>query len=195
MPKTSRLATYLSSTLQLPHSNFSLPIGQLYKNDWVVASRARGHYAWQDSHGRLKRPFNRPFVLHDGPPYANGELHVGHALNKIIKDFMCRWEVSQGRRVIFKPGFDCHGLPIELKAISNLGITRFEKNQANYARLRESADQLATSTIAEQTSTFEKWGIMTDFSQSYRTKDGSYEVQQLRVFSAMVQKGNFDTQL
>ena len=186
MPKPSRLAAYMSSTIQLPHSAFSIPVGPLYKNDHVIASRARGHYDWQNS----CRLFDQPFVLHDGPPYANGELHVGHALNKIIKDFICRWEVSQGRSVSFKPGFDCHGLPIELKAIDNLGIGRLEKNQVNYARLRDSADQLAMSTIQDQTKTFEKWGIMANFRDSYRTKDTSYEVQQLRVFGAMVQKGN-----
>ena len=64
------------------------------------------------------------FVLHDGPPYANGDLHIGHALNKLLKDFINRYQIMLGKRVSFVPGWDCHGLPIELKVLQGLKVRR-----------------------------------------------------------------------
>ena len=98
--------------MRLPRSGFS-PVQQRLPEQ-VIKQCTDDHYAWQST----ARPAENTFVLHDGPPYANGPLHIGHALNKITKDIICRFQVTQGRRVSFVPGWDCHGLPIELKALT-----------------------------------------------------------------------------
>lgn len=111
-----------SDTLALPRSQF--PARPSPEQTETYRKRcADDLYAWQRAHrsaaveteGGGKKDNN--FVLHDGPPYANGAVHVGHALNKVLKDLMLRWELSQGKRVQYRPGWDCHGLPIELKAL------------------------------------------------------------------------------
>src|SRR5436189_1900113 len=112
MPELSRLLSRSwSSTLKLPKSTFPARVSPEDRTKYLHRC-TDDLYTWQ----RRERPADRPFVLHDGPPYANGDLHVGHALNKILKDIICRVQVGAGRRVDYVPGWDCHGLPIELKA-------------------------------------------------------------------------------
>ncbi|MGH0155065.1 UNVERIFIED_CONTAM: hypothetical protein FKN15_051403 [Acipenser sinensis] len=136
-------------------------------------------YAWQ-----RERKAKKEFCLHDGPPYANGDPHVGHALNKILKDIRNRFEVLRGRRVHYLPGWDCHGLPIELKALGELGAQGLSPLQ-----IRKKAREFAERAIERQRSSFERWGVMADWSQSYYTFDGKYEAKQLGVFHDMHQKG------
>ncbi|KAK1171217.1 isoleucine--tRNA ligase, mitochondrial [Acipenser oxyrinchus oxyrinchus] len=136
-------------------------------------------YAWQ-----RERKAKKEFCLHDGPPYANGDPHVGHALNKILKDIRNRFEVLRGRRVHYLPGWDCHGLPIELKALGELGAQGLSPLQ-----IRKRAREFAERAIERQRSSFERWGVMADWSQSYYTFDGKYEAKQLGVFHDMHQKG------
>ncbi|RXM28772.1 Isoleucine--tRNA ligase, mitochondrial [Acipenser ruthenus] len=135
-------------------------------------------YAWQ-----RERKAKKEFCLHDGPPYANGDPHVGHALNKILKDIRNRFEVLRGRRVHYLPGWDCHGLPIELKALGELGAQGLSPLQ-----IRKKAREFAERAIERQRSSFERWGVMADWSQSYYTFDGKYEAKQLGVFHDMHQK-------
>src|SRR2546421_759104 len=102
-----------TSTLRLPKSTFP-PRAALADHAKYLLRCTDDLYKWQSCH----RPAQaNNFVLHDGPPYANGSLHVGHALNKILKDITCRFQLLQGKRVNYTPGWDCHGLPIELKAL------------------------------------------------------------------------------
>jgi isoleucyl-tRNA synthetase len=109
---TRVLRSSWSSTLKLPKSSFP-PRPIAAEQASYIAKCTDDLYSWQLSH----RTASHPFVLHDGPPYANGSLHVGHALNKVLKDIICRFHLSQGRQVAFRPGWDCHGLPIEIKAL------------------------------------------------------------------------------
>ncbi|KAK5630542.1 hypothetical protein RRF57_006257 [Xylaria bambusicola] len=148
-------------------------------------------YEWQ----RQSRPSDDTFVLHDGPPYANGSLHVGHALNKILKDMIVRTKVQQesqstllldiaGRRVEYIPGWDCHGLPIELKALENAKETKLTPLE-----IRKSARNLASNTVVKQMKAFRSFGIMGDWNQKWTTMDTAYEMRQLRLFQKMVKKG------
>ena len=123
-------------------------------------------------------------MLHDGPPYANGRLHVGHALNKILKDVMLRVQVQQGRRVRYVPGWDCHGLPIELKALGPDGGAGLSPLQVRHA-----ARRLAESTVADQMAAFRSYGVMADWDRRWTTMDPGFEVAQLRLFRRMVQRG------
>lgn len=137
-------------------------------------------------------------MLHDGPPYANGDLHVGHALNKILKDMICRVKVQQGRRVVYVPGWDCHGLPIEIKALEQQRKKRSgdtpesqsaDINILSAIETRHVARSLAAKTVKAQMKGFKEWGIMADWDKSWTTMDKSFELAQLEVFKEMVKKG------
>ncbi|CAK7215400.1 isoleucine-tRNA ligase [Sporothrix bragantina] len=150
-------------------------------------------YKWQQIH----RPEAEPFVVHDGPPYANGKLHVGHALNKILKDMSLRVKMQQGKRVHYRPGWDCHGLPIELKALeaaSKTADTTSSSSSSSSSSLspvgiRKIARDLATRTIVDQMAEFRSFGVMADWDRRWTTMDPDYEVRQLRLFQQLVHKG------
>lgn len=127
------------------------------------------------------------FVLHDGPPYANGDLHFGHALNKILKDIINRYQLSRGKYVFYKPGWDCHGLPIEIKALKDINIERLDS--ISPAKIRSMASSHATKTIKAQKKQFEHFAIMTDWEDPYITMDPKYEINQLRIFQKMLSRG------
>ncbi|KAG6887858.1 hypothetical protein C0992_010462 [Termitomyces sp. T32_za158] len=138
-------------------------------------------WQWENAKGPL-------FVFHDGPPYANGNLHMGHALNKILKDIINRFHVLTGRKVNYIPGWDCHGLPIENKALQELGQ---DSSNTPAWTIREAAHATATREIASQKEQFQHFGIMANWSDdsTYRTLDPAYELRQLRIFQKMVEKG------
>uniref|UniRef100_A0A8B9H3M6 isoleucine--tRNA ligase n=1 Tax=Astyanax mexicanus TaxID=7994 RepID=A0A8B9H3M6_ASTMX len=136
-------------------------------------------YSWQ-----RERKAKKEFCLHDGPPYANGDAHVGHALNKILKDIHNRFEMLRGRKVHYVPGWDCHGLPIELKALGEL-----QAKDMTPLQIRQKAREFAEEAIARQRAAFQRWGVMADWENCYYTFNGQYEAAQLRVFEDMHSKG------
>jgi isoleucyl-tRNA synthetase len=127
------------------------------------------------------------FVLHDGPPYANGDLHCGHALNKILKDFINRKQVLNGKQVHYIPGWDCHGLPIELKVLQNMKSK--ERQGLTPITLREKAAAFAKTAIEKQSASFQRYGILGDFDKPYNTMQPEFEAAQIRVFGEMFQQG------
>lgn len=169
-----------SKTLRLPHSSFPprTPSGE---RALLLKKCTDDLYAWQASNRSAKHQF----VLHDGPPYANGDLHIGHALNKISKDIICRFQLSQGKRVQFIPGWDCHGLPIEIKALQS------EKHfiRMRPTEIRTAARNLATSTIEVQKKNFKDWAVMGDWDNAYKTMERGFVIRQLEMFKGMVEKG------
>ncbi|KAI6659082.1 hypothetical protein LOD99_14758 [Oopsacas minuta] len=139
-------------------------------------------YKWQKSRSSVKGRF----CVHDGPPYANGEPHMGHLLNKVLKDIICRFKMMDGYRVHFVPGWDCHGLPVELKALA--GVKDYKK--LDPLRIREKARKIAEHQIASQAEAFKRWGIMADWEKEfYCTFHHDYEANQLGVFNDMYEKG------
>lgn len=136
-------------------------------------------YEWQREN--LSGP---DFVLHDGPPYANGETHIGHAVNKILKDFVIKSKVMERRRVHYRPGWDCHGLPIELKALSDDALT------SPPMVVREKARKFALSTMEKQRRDFRDWGVGANWSHNtYKTIDTSYVAKQIQIFYELYKKG------
>ncbi|VEU39823.1 unnamed protein product [Pseudo-nitzschia multistriata] len=127
------------------------------------------------------------FVLHDGPPYANGSLHCGHALNKILKDFINRKQALNGKQVHYIPGWDCHGLPIELKVLQTMKSK--ERQGLTPVTLREKAASFAKATVEDQSKSFQRYGIFGDFEKPYLTLQPKFEAAQIRVFGEMFQKG------
>jgi len=143
----------------------------------------------RDLYGRLSRGNpGEPFTLHDGPPYANGALHVGHALNKILKDIINKHALLQGRRARFVPGWDCHGLPIELKVLQSLSSE--ERRGLTPIALRRRAHAYALEQVEAQKSGFRRWGIWADWDEPYLTLQKSYEAAQIGVFGQMVLAGH-----
>jgi len=131
---------------------------------------------------------NGSFSLHDGPPYANGSLHMGHALNKILKDTINKFKAVTGHKVKYIPGWDCHGLPIELKVLQTLSME--ERKQLTPLKLRECAANFALETVQEQRRSFERYGVWGDFEEPYLTLLPKYEAAQLGIFEDMVKGGH-----
>jgi isoleucyl-tRNA synthetase len=130
---------------------------------------------------------NEIFVLHDGPPYANGSLHMGHALNKILKDVINKYKLLRGYKVRYVPGWDCHGLPIELKVLQNMKSQ--EREQLTPLTLRHKARDFALATQQKQCEGFKRFGIWGDWEHPYLTMNREYEAAQIGVFGQMALKG------
>lgn len=127
------------------------------------------------------------FVLHDGPPYANGDLHIGHALNKLLKDFINRKQLMNGKQVHYVPGWDCHGLPIELKVLQTMKSK--ERQSLTPIALREKAAEFAKETVEKQSASFQRYGVYGDFDNPYLTLQPEFEAAQIGVFGEMFKKG------
>jgi isoleucyl-tRNA synthetase len=172
-----------SSTLRLPKSTF--PPRAAFADQAKYLQRCTDDlYTWQTRHRSVQ---NNSFVLHDGPPYANGGLHVGHALNKILKDIICRTQLARGKRVQYVPGWDCHGLPIEIKALEHHGWK--ERQASNALAVRAAARAFAQGAVEEQMKGFKSWAVMGDWEGHWKTMDKSFELRQLGVFKEMADRG------
>ncbi len=127
-----------------------------------------------------------PFILHDGPPYANGSIHMGTALNKIIKDIIIRYKSMAGFRAPYVPGYDTHGLPIELKALGSLGD---KKAGVSKLELRRICREFATEHIGVMNDQFKRLGVQGDFEDPYLTLKPEFEARQVEIFGEMAKKG------
>ena len=125
------------------------------------------------------------FVLHDGPPYANGNIHMGHAMNKISKDFIVRSKSMMGFRAPYVPGWDTHGLPIE-QQLKKAGVDR---KALSVAEFREMCRQYALEQVDKQRKDFKRLGVAGEWDNPYLTLKPEYEAQQIRVFGKMAEKG------
>ncbi|AIF43830.1 isoleucine--tRNA ligase [Virgibacillus sp. SK37] len=134
-----------------------------------------------------KKTEGRPlFVLHDGPPYANGDLHIGHALNKILKDFIIRYKSMTGYHAPYVPGWDTHGLPIETALTKNKKIKRKELSVAEFRKL---CAEYAMGQLNNQRTQFKQLGVRGDWDNPYITLTKDYEAAQIKVFGEMAKKG------
>ncbi|GAA5835693.1 hypothetical protein JCM9279_004619 [Rhodotorula babjevae] len=175
------LDNFYSDSLNLPKTAFPLRAEAARRDKLFWARTTDELYQWQAE--QKDRPL---FVLHDGPPYANGHLHCGHALNKVTKDLINRSKLIQGHRVHYVPGFDTHGLPLELKALSAL---KKPASSLSPQEIRAAARAEAEKGIEIQSGEFQTFGVMGDWDNPYRTMDWRYERRQLEVVRDMVDKG------
>jgi isoleucyl-tRNA synthetase len=145
---------------------------------------------WKDNNiyeEKLKQSKDKPkFVLHDGPPYANGNIHIGTALNKILKDIIVKYKSLRGFNAPYIPGWDTHGLPIEHAAIKILGLNRHELNPLD---LRRECKQYALKCLDMQREDFKRLGVSGDWDNPYITLVPKYEAKQIEVFGEMAKKG------
>ena len=177
-------STYQES-LQLPVTDFPMR-GNLPAREPAMLEQ------WQseDYYGQLQklgRAQERPsYILHDGPPYANGNIHIGTALNKILKDIVMRSRSLAGYHVPYVPGWDTHGLPIELHVVRSLGKAREGMSAAEF---REHCAAYAMEQVENQRKQFQRLGVWGDWENPYLTLKPEYEATQIRMFGEMVAKG------
>jgi isoleucyl-tRNA synthetase len=171
------------STLNLPQTEFPMRADAAKREPAIQTF-------WQEKqiYERLsERNPDNPFTLHDGPPYANGDIHMGTTLNKILKDIINKYQMLRGRQVRYVPGWDCHGLPIELKVLQ--GMSAEERQQLTSLDLRHKAEAFAHDAIARQRQSFQRLGVWGDWQHPYLTLNPEYEAAQIRVFGDMAMKG------
>ncbi|CAH1798662.1 unnamed protein product [Owenia fusiformis] len=174
-----------TDTLNLPKTTFpsSMKGNQVPLREEAIQESAefQSLYGWQREHNT-----GPEFILHDGPPYANGAPHVGHALNKILKDIINRYKVMRWYKVHYQPGWDCHGLPIELKALQT---EKESFKQMDPVQIRIKAHKFAERAIRKQKESFKRWGVMADWDNCYHTFDKQYEAKQIETFFKLYEKG------
>ncbi|KAI9505786.1 isoleucyl-tRNA synthetase [Coemansia spiralis] len=171
-----------SHTLKLPKTDFPLRANAAQREKQFRERCTDLLYTWQ-----LKNNSGPQFVLHDGPPYANGDLHIGHFMNKVLKDIVNRYQVLRGKRVLYIPGFDGHGLPIELKALETL--KNRDRDLLDPMEIRKLARNFALKAVANQTKGFREYAVMGDWDNRYMTLDPIYEANQLEIFKEMFLRG------
>lgn len=133
-----------------------------------------------------KNKDNKPFILHDGPPYANGSIHVGHAMNKILKDFIIRYKTMNGFYCPYIPGWDTHGLPIETALTTKEKVNRKAMDVADF---RDLCYQYALKQVGIQKEQFKRLGVMGDWKNPYITLTKDFECEQIKIFAKMAEKG------
>ncbi|MFH1245714.1 MAG: isoleucine--tRNA ligase [Candidatus Omnitrophota bacterium] len=168
-------------TLNLPKTNFSMQA-----NLSVLEPKILNLWGSIDIYGIIRKQSNgrAKFILHDGPPYANGNIHIGHALNKILKDFVVKFKTMQGFNAPFVPGWDCHGLPIEHQLFKELGITKYQISKLDF---RKKAKDFTLKFVDIQKKEFEQLGILADWEHPYLTLNFPYEAEIIRVFAKLTQ--------
>ncbi len=170
-------------TIKLPRTSFSMK-GGLIKREPELLDR------WQEIDLEKKiseaRKNSAPFILHDGPPYANGHVHLGTALNKILKDFIVKSHTMLGYYSPYVPGWDCHGMPIEHKVMTNAGKDRASLTLMD---IREKCREYAAGFVDVQREEFKRLGVLGRWDKPYLTMRKSYEAGIVRAFGKMVEEG------
>jgi len=173
----------LKDTLNLPKTDFPM------RANAVEREPARMKF-WEksDLYRKMqeKNKSGSSFILHDGPPFTNGDVHVGTALNKILKDSILRYKNARGYRTPYLPGWDCHGLPIEHKVTKKL---RNSKKEFNSLQLRKECEEFSNSFIETQRSQFKRLGILANWENEYRTMEPRYEGEIIKTFADFVAQG------
>src|SRR5690242_12586029 len=166
-------------TLNLPKTDFPMK-ANLTSREPEILARWEGenlYAAIQES--RKDAPL---FVLHDGPPFANGDVHMGTALNKVLKDLIVRSKTMAGYRAPYVPGWDCHGLPIEYKVVK-------ESSGLSPLQVRQRSEAYARKYVDIQRRQFRRLGVLGDWDRPYLTLDPGYEAEILHAFAGLVRKG------
>ncbi|MFC1590239.1 isoleucine--tRNA ligase [Candidatus Omnitrophota bacterium] len=171
------------STLNLPKTSFSMKANLPVKEEAILKEwEAKGLYSLV----RKKRKGSRKFVLHDGPPYANGDIHMGHALNKILKDIVVRFNTMLGMDSPYVPGWDCHGLPVEHQLFKELKMGPDDIDQVEF---RKKAFDYAMKYVGIQKAQFKRLGVSGDWENPYLTLSKRYEAGIVRSFGRLVEGG------
>ena len=170
-------------TLNLPKTDFSMKANLVQREPQMRKKWAKDDIYTQTREARKGAPL---YTLHDGPPYANGDIHMGHVINKVLKDFVVKYKTMTGFDAPYVPGWDCHGLPIESKVVTELGDKAREMSKPEIRRL---CYKYASRYVKIQSKQFQELGVFGDFGNPYLTFKPSYEAGILEVFAELVGKG------
>ncbi|MCC8192500.1 MAG: isoleucine--tRNA ligase [Ruminococcus sp.] len=177
------MAQDYNNTLNLPKTDFPMR-GNLPKREPDMLTK------WDDErlyYEMVKKGEGKPtYILHDGPPYANGDIHLGTALNKVLKDIIVKYKNMSGYCAPYVPGWDTHGLPIELKAMKSIGV---ENGAIPAIELRKHCKEFALSFVENQKNQFKRLGVLGDFDDPYLTLKPEFEARQVKVFGEMAKRG------
>jgi isoleucyl-tRNA synthetase len=178
------MATDYKNTLNLPRTGFPM------KAD-LVSREPERLQKWEAARIydkiQVARAGAEKFILHDGPPFANGDVHIGTALNKILKDIIIKYQTLRGKSAPYVPGWDCHGLPIEFKVSQEM--RKAGNTSADAATIRKACDAYARKFIDIQRAQFKRLGVLGDWENPYLTLNKEYEADELRLFADIVAKG------
>ena len=172
------------TTLNLPKTDFQMRAGLPEKEPKILEEVFEKEHIYEKMLEKNKG--KTPFVLHDGPPYANGEIHLGHALNKILKDTIVRYKNLRGYWTPYIPGYDTHGMPTEKKAIQLLGLNR---DEIPVTKFRNTCKEFTMKYKDKQTEGFKRLGVLGDWEHPYITYQPEMEARQIGVFADMYKKG------
>jgi isoleucyl-tRNA synthetase len=172
------------NTLNLPRTEFAMQANLVQREPLRLAEWEAGNLYGQIQASRVQQP---RFVLHDGPPFANGDVHVGTALNKILKDLILRYKSLRGFQTPYVPGWDCHGLPIESKVTQEMRSSG--KGEVDTATLRSACEAYALKYVDLQRKQFRRLGVLGDWDHPYLTLAPQYEADELRLLADIVEKG------
>lgn len=171
------------NTLNLPQTKFPMKANLPQGEPLILKT-------WQDTDiyqlMRKKLKGKSKYILHDGPPYANGDIHIGHVLNKTLKDIIIKYKTMQGFDTSFVPGWDCHGLPVEHQLFKELGITKYQIERTNF---RKKAYDYALKYVSIQREQFIRLGVFGDWQNPYLTLSHDYEESIVSSFGILVKKG------
>lgn len=179
------MTTDYKNTINLPETPFAMKADLAKREPAMLADwEARGlyHAIQRETAGR-----ERVFVLHDGPPYANGVIHLGHALNKILKDTVVKSKLMAGYRSPYVPGWDCHGLPIEIAVEKKIGKVGQKVDAVTF---RQKCREYAAQQIDLQRSDFKRLGVLGDWENPYRTMDAKFEADMVRALATIYANGH-----
>ncbi len=177
------MAKDYNKTIHLPVTDFPMRAG-LPKREPALLN---GKYEVETYHKIMDRNQDKPsFILHDGPPYANGDIHIGTSLNKILKDMIVRYKNMTGYQAPYIPGWDTHGLPIESAILKNKKIKRDELSDVEF---RDKCREYALSFVDKQRTEFQRLGVIGDWENPYLTLKPEFEAEQIRIFGKMAEKG------
>lgn len=177
------MAIALKDTLNLPETDFPMRAN--------LVERESAEFQNREDNALYRKILDKnqggpAFILHDGPPFTNGDVHIGTALNKILKDTILRYKSMCGYRTPFVPGWDCHGLPIEHKVAKEL---QEKKKELDTLSLRKACAKFSNDFIQSQRAQFKRLGVLADWEHEYKTMDPKYEAEILRTFASFVEKG------
>ena len=172
------------NTLNLPQTDFPMRAGLVQREPERLAKWYADSLYEQI---QKRREGAERFLLHDGPPFANGDVHIGTALNKILKDFILKYQTMRGKHVPYVPGWDCHGLPIEFKVTQQM--RKDGNTDATPAAIRKACEEYALGFIDTQREQFKRLGVLGEWDNPYLTLNPAYEAEELRLFADLVEKG------
>src|SRR5712664_2605299 len=175
----SAMSQNYKNTLNLPRTELSMKANLAAREPEMLRVWEETRLYQQIQKSREGREL---FVLHDGPPFANGDVHMGTALNKILKDFVVKSQTMLGKRAPYVPGWDCHGLPIEYKVVK-------ESRELSPLEVRKRSEAFAWKFVNIQREQFKRLGVFGDWENPYLTMDPKYEAEILRAFAVFVEEG------